>query len=348
MLSVMQIFKIVFGVILSLFILVLFMRFSESYTEIGESGRDVEILMGLKKTIEDVYNTGIPTDFDTGNLEEIISFYSPPSIETPVTSVNLDPVPVFLVPGERISIHRTEYDTGWWKFYFVQALPETKIVFVPLGRSEVVWNTMGNITKYLPSTEDTDTKVLFGVGCNDTGGQPVFFFLNWEGGYFTRTVLPYFFDNDYDFVPCVEREGYRIVTISETPVDKDFQVVPVDNQMGYVYINDTLEGQQAHLYKNPLDIISLLFGGKKLYDYENRKFLKELSIASDIASREAGILMAKVSNPDCAYSSFIQRLGSVKALANGGEYTNEDEMRELNRKIREASEIYKGLEEMGC
>jgi hypothetical protein len=138
------------------------------------------------------------------------------------------------------------------------------------------------------------------------------------------------------------------VTISETPVDEDFQIVPVDSQMGYVYINDTFEGHQSHLYKNPLDIISLLLGGKKLYDYENRKFLKELSIASDVASREAGLLMEKTRNPDCAYSSFIQRLGSVKAHADGGEYTNEDEMRELNRKIREASEIYKGLEEMGC
>jgi len=345
---VLQIFKIIFGVILSAFILMILLTFSMSYTEIGESSKEVEILMGLKKTIEDVYTTGISTDFEVKDFEEVIRFYSPPNIETPVTSVNLDPVPTLFVPGEKISIYRNEYNLGWWKFYFVQALPETKIVFVPLVRSEAVWNTMGNITRYFPSTDNTNTKVLFGIGCNDTGGQPIFFFLRWERDYFTRMVLPYFFDNEYEFVPCMEKEGYRMITISETPIDADFQVVPIDNEMGYVYVNDTLGGPQQYLYKNPLDIVSLFLGGEKLYDYENRKFMKELSVASDLASRESSLLIMKANNPECNYSKFVQRLGSLKGIIENGDYTNEDNMRELNIKVKESVEVYKELEEMGC
>ncbi len=346
----MQIFKIIFGIILSAFILMVILRFSLSYTEIGESSKEVEILVGLKKTIEDVYTTGISTDFEVRDLEEAISFYSPPNIETPVTSINLDPVPTFLVPGETISIHRSEYDTGWWKFYFVHALPETKVVFVPLGRSEVVWNTVGNITKYFPSTENTNVKVLFGIGCNDTGGEPFFFFSKWERDYFMRTVLPWLYTNEYEFTLCGKRKGYRMITVSETPIGSDFQVVPIDNEMGYVYINTTEQGWQWHLYKNPIDIVALFFGGKKMYDYTNEKFLKELSIASDLASRESSLLRSKSTNPYCdsVYQKFVQVLGSLRNKIDNGDYTNEDDMRELTRKIKESIEAYRLLEEMGC
>ncbi|NIO22561.1 MAG: hypothetical protein GTN38_00855 [Candidatus Aenigmarchaeota archaeon] len=349
MLSVMQIFKIIFGVILSAFILTILLRFSLSYEEIGESSREVEILMGLKKTIEDVYTTGISTDFDLGS-EDLVNFYSPPNLVTSVTDVNLDPVPTLFVPGERISIHRGEYDLGWWKFYFVHALPEMRIIFVPLGTSETVWKIAENITKYLPSTENTDAKVRFGVGCNETGETQTYLFLNWERDYFIRTVLTYLFVEGYEFVQCKPIEGYRIITISETPVDADFQVVPIDDDMGYVYVRDIQEGSKTYLYKNPLDIVSILLGGSKLYDYENERFLKELSIASSLASRESSLLRIKARNPDCniIYSRFTQVLGSLKSEIEEGNYRNEDDMKELNKRIRESSGIYQELEEMGC
>lgn len=345
----MQIFKIIFGIILSAFLLMIILRFSSSYTEIGESSKEVEILMGLKKTIEDVYTTGISTDFEVKGLEKSITSYYPPNIETPVTSVNLDPVPTFLVPGESLSIHRNEYDLGWFKFYYIYAAPEMKVIFVPLGRSEVVWNTVGNITKHFPSTENTKIKVLFGIGCNDTGGSPFFFFSNWEREYFIRTVLPWLYANEYEFVPCGKKEGYRMITVTETPVDADFQVVPIDSEMGYVYVNNTIVGQKTYLYKNPIDVVALFLGGERMYDYENKKFLKDLSVASDLASREVSLLRGKMDSAcDAPYSRFVQELGHIKSIADNGDYRNEDEMKELNKNIKESVETYKQLEEMGC
>jgi hypothetical protein len=353
MISVMQIFKIILGIALSAFILVIIFRFSSSYWEIGESGREVEILMGLKKTIEDVYTAGISTDFNL-HSQDLVDYYSPPTLITSVTNVNLDPVPTIFVPGEKISIHRGEYDIGWWRFQFVYALPETKILYAPLdtveSRSEFVWNIMGNITIYLPSTENTDTKIKFGVGCNDTEDKQTYFFLDWERDYFIRTVLAYLLMEGYEFVPCKRMEGYRLITISETPIDADFQIVPINNEVGYVYMKDTNEGPKSYLYKNPLDIISLLLGGKNLYDYTNMKFLNELSIASSLASKETNLLRTKSNRPECdaVYSRFIQILGSLKSKIEEGDYTNEDDMIELNLKIRQSTETYEELEEMGC
>ena len=353
MISVMQIFKIILGIVLSAFILMIILRFSISYGEIGESGKEVEILMGLKKTIEDIYTTGISTDFNMYS-QDLVDHYSPPNLITSVTNVNLDPVPTLFVPGERISIHRGEYNIGWWRFHFVYALPETKIIFAPLdtveSRSEAVWNTVGNITRYFPSTENTDTKVKFGVGCNDTGDKQTYFFLNWERDYFIRTVLTYLLIEGYEFVPCKRIGNYRIIAISETPIDADFQVVPINNEIGYVYVKDTLETPKDYLYKNPLDIISLLLGGEKLYDYTNMKFLNELSIASSLASKETSLLRTKSNRPECdpVYSRFIQILGSLKSKIEEGDYKNEDDMIELNLKIRQSSETYEELEEMGC
>jgi len=346
--SVLQLFKIIFGVIISAFVLIIILNFALSYTNVGESSRDVEVLISLKKAIDDVYVTGIPTDFDI-NLEDVVGFYRPPNLVTSVSAVSLDPIPAFFVPGKEISIHRNEYDIGWWKFQFIEAVPEMKIIFVPLGTKEVVWKTAENITKYFPSTENTKTKVLFGVGCNDTGGKNVFFFLNWERDYLIKTVLPWLHEEGYEFDPCGRKEGYRMLTITETPVDADFQVVPIDGEMGYVYMNDTQHGQGTYLYKTPLDIIALFFGGEDMYEYENGKFLNDLSIASDLASREASLLRGKM-NPSCdtPYSRFVQVLGHLKNIADNGDYRNEDDMRELNRNIRNSVEIYKEMEEMGC
>lgn len=350
MISVLQIFKIILGIMLSAFILTILLNFSTSYTEIGESSREVEILTGLKKTIEDVYTTGISTDFEVKGFEEVVDSYVPPNLMTGVSPVSLDPVPTLFVPGEKVSIHRNEYDMGWWKFYFVHALPEMKIIMSPVGKSEAVWNTAGNITKYFPPTENTKTKVFFDIGCNDTGEQIEFFPIHREREYFMKVVLPYLFENGYEFDPCGRKEGHTVITISEVPVDMDFQVIPINSEMGYVHTNNTLEGYKTYLYKNPLDIISLFLGGKKFYDYENMKFLKELSIASDLASREANLLRAKANKPECSsiYSKFVQILGSLKTTIADGDYTNEDDMKELNRKIKESSETYEELEEMGC
>ncbi len=350
MLSVMQIFKIILGIVLSAFVLIIAIRFTSSYMEIGESSKEMEVVMGLKKTIEDVYTTGIPTDFDLKDLEETITFYSPPNIGTSVTPVSLDPVPTFLVPGERVSVHRGEYDLGWWKFHFVYVLPETKILFVPLGRSEIVWKTAENITKYFPSTENTKTKVLFGVGCNETEEKQTYLFLNWERDYFADVVLPYLFENGYEFVPCTRIEGYKIITITETPTDADFQVVPITSETGRVYINDTLEGPQEYLYKTPLDVISLLLGGRKFYEYESKRFLEELYMVCDLASREANLLRMKANNPECdiLYSKFVQVLGSLKDIIENGDFTNEDDVREFDKKLKKSVEVYEEMEEMGC
>jgi hypothetical protein len=349
MISIFQIFKIIIGVVISVFILTVLLRFSGSYMEIGESGKQVDILIDLKKTIEDVYTTGIPSDYEMQNFEKTIILYSPPTIITSISPLNLDPVPTLFVPGEIISVHRGEYDLGWWKFYFIEALPEMKIIFSPLNNSDVVWNTIGAIVEYFPSTENVNTKVRFGSCCNKTS---YFFLLDWERENFLYIlpILPKELSESYgcEFTVCQLPEDYTRVAISEDFVETNVTlIVPIDNHTGFVYLN-TSNSSEKYFYKNPMDIVSLILGGRKFYDYMNKKFLKELGIASDLKRREVELLIPKVgSTCGILYSELSDSLLSIKLLT-GKDYNHQVEMIKLNERIGESFERYNLLESEGC
>jgi len=350
MISVFDVFKIILGVIISVFILFVLLRFATSYMDIGESSRQASIMVNLKKSIEDVYTTGISSDFEGENADLILG-YSPPYIETSVASVDMDPVPLFLVPGKGLSIYRNEYDLGWWKFYYIEAMPETGILFVPLGAKERMLPLIGNITRFLPSTENTKAKTKFGIGCNGTE-----FWFGWERYKFTEAIMPRMLTADLELNLCenvdyFRDKGFRLVTLSEDLKDADFVVKPLDEDIGYVYIRNE-EGYAEFMYKNGLDIAALLLGGKGLYDYTNEKFLSELEVATDVSTRESGILMTDAGlNQRCGtkVAEFVDILNAIKELIpkiKGP--ANEDDARAFALYIKSSAIKYGELDSMGC
>lgn len=352
MISVFDVFKIILGVIISAFILFVALRFVGSYIQIGESGREVSAIINFKKTMEKVYTTGISADFDLKDSKTILG-YRPPYIETPIAFVDTSPIPVILVPGEKLSVHRLEYDTGWWKFYFIESLPETSVIFVPLDQSEKGWSVIGNVTKMLPSTENTNTKIKLGVGCNNTE-----FWFGWERNRFMDTILPRLATSDMVLNRCENVEyfrekGFRIITISDSDNREgaDFVVSPVDDDIGYVYINKSDE-YEKYIYKNGLDIVALMFGGDKLYNYTNSKFLKELEVAIDVYSEEYNVLSADAAfNARCGAASagFVGTLSSIKDMipkVKGGAI--EIDVRDFAQYMKASATKYKELESRGC
>ncbi len=353
MISVFQIFKIILGIIISAFILFVILRFADSYMEIGESSRQVSIMVNFKKSIDDVYTAGIPSDFEMKDSE--IFAYIPPHIHMGISSVDMDPIPLLLIPGEKFSLYRNEYDLGWWKFYFIEVFPETKILFVPLWDDERVWSVMGNITEFLPSTENTETKVKFFIGCNKT--DPEWLWPLGERNRFLDYWLPRFVIFDVEIGPCenlekLKEEGYRIITISEDEaVDADFIVKPVDNGVGHVYIKNGDEYEE-YIYKNGLDIVALLLGGKRYYDYLNEKFIKELEVAIDTGIRESNLLMGDTNiwnRCGTEFSEFTGTLGSIKeeVIPKMGSM-EEDDARDFDYHIKESVKDYKDLNSLGC
>jgi hypothetical protein len=352
MISVFQVFKIILGIIISAFILFFVLRFAGSYMDIGESSRQVSIIVSFKKSIEDVYTTGVSTDFEMKDSE--ILAYKPPYVDTSkVSYVDMDPIPLLLIPGEKFSIYRNEYDTGWWKFYLIEVLPETKILFVPLGNDERVWSVMGNITKFLPSTENTKTKVKFYLGCNKT--EPDEYYPIGERNRLLDMV-PKFTAFDVEMGPCGDLEyfrekGYRIITISEESTDADFLVSPIDNEIGYVYIK-TGDGYEEYIYKNGLDIVALLLGGKRYYDYVNEKFLGELGVAIDVGIRETDLLTGDINLRNRCGAEFSEFRGTLdfikEELIPELDSMEEENTKEFAYQMRESVEDYKSLERLGC
>ncbi len=349
MISAFQLFKIILGVIMSVFVIIIAMQFSGRYIQLGESGKQVSTVINLKKAIEDVYTSGVPTDFRISDAKKTIEFYRPPNIITPSATVSLEPIPTLLVAGEDISIHRIDYDIGWWKFQLIEAVPDTKILFVPLTDDESAWHVIEGIAKYMPSTENTKTKVRFGVWCNRTE-----FYFGWEKNDFINKVIRLFLIekrvlNFCENVNYLRKKGYKLVVITDDDYNADFLVKPKSREIGYVYITKGDE-KKAYLYKNPLDIVSLLLGGETFYEYENKRFLKELGVAVNASIREANILMTSERMGRCRVelASFISVLNDIKQKLEQMNYKNEDDVNELNAYLEESSKIYERIDRLGC
>lgn len=352
MISVFDIFKIILGIIISAFILFIVLRFVGSYIQIGESGREVSAIINFKKTMEKVYTTGISADFDFKDSKTILG-YRPPYIETPVSFVDTSPIPVLLVPGEKLSVYRGEYDTGWWKFYLIESLPETSVLFVPIGESEKAWSVVGNVTKMLPSTENTKTKLKFGLGCNGTD-----FWFGWERNKFLEAVLPRLVTTKLNLKKCENIEyfrekGFKIVTISDNLEDADFVVKPEDDDIGYVYIRNG-DQYEKYIYKNGLDIVALLLGGEKFYNYTNEKFLKELEVAIDVSLKEYNLLLADPNlHQRCgdfdAVPAFVNKLNLIKDLVPRVKGNAEEGfVRDFVQSMKASAIKYRELESRGC
>lgn len=347
MMSSFQIFKIILGIAISFVVLFFAIRFVGSYYDIGESSVQVSTAVNFKKAIEDTYTTGIPVDFSMEKAE--IVYYVPPQIGIEKSSFNVEPIPIVLVAGKEFSLHRNEYDLGWWKFYFVEAFPETKILFMPLGETDDVWDAVVDITKFMPSTGNTETSVKFYVGCNETEEDRPYPL--GERSKFTDYWLPRFIHHKPELVSCGGTGDYMAVTISDEDVDAGFLVQPRGDGTGTVRIKKG-EEYEEYVYKNGLDVVTLLTGGDLLYNYMNGKFLNELRTAADISIRESELLMSSDTplGERCGgeFSGFIATLTAIKDLADGMEFEDEAVARSLATLLRRSMDDYEKLESRGC
>lgn len=350
MLNVFDVFKIILGIIIAVFILILLLRFAGSYMQLGESSRQASMMVNFRKAAENAYTTGISGDFETGDAEVMLG-YRPPFIETSIAMVNMEPVPLLLLPARKLSLHRNEYDLGWWKFYFIEAMPDYSVIFVPLGDRARAMPVVGNITRFLPSSESAAAKVKFGFGCS--GSE---FWFGWERYRFTEAIMPRMLTDDTELATCENAEYFRsrnftIVTVSEEMKDVDFLVQPVDDDLGYVYIRSD-DGYDKYIYKNGLDVAALLLGGKEFYEYVNQKLLGEMEVAADISVNEAAILTTDAEmNRRCGTSlaEFTGILNSLKdVIPKLKASPNENDVHEFAGYVRASAAKYRELDSMGC
>jgi hypothetical protein len=358
MFSLFQIFKIILGIIISVFILFMLLRFSGSYTEIGEASKEATVLKNFEKASQDVYVTGVPSNFTFKmESEKAIFDYKPPYLRTTLGPLEFNYMLLFFEKGSEVFIDKKELDFNWWRFQWVEALPETRIVFIPLNDTDVVWDTMQKIVNNLPTTDRFGPNTGFDFGCNETKWTHS---QKWNGKKFSTyiQIIRHFITRDRLCEQEIKNEcpECKIVIISDNggvvQVDKEILVVPNSNSTGYVYLNSS-GVLDSYFYKNPLDIVALLLGGKDFYDYENKVFLERLNTMSNAKTNEITLLNLHPStNPSCTgpYSDLISILNSVSEYSDLSkvDYGNEDNMTMLDQHLEESKIQYKYLESIGC
>ncbi len=350
MISAFQIFKIIFGIIFSVFVLILIFRFSGSYLEIGETGTRADVLMNLKKGVEDVYTGGISQDYRIRNSDDLILLYEPPELFTTVTTLDFRPVPALILPEENVGIHRIEYDLGWWKFYFVEVLPDTTLLFNPTENTEEIWKYIYGMVRALPSTENLESKFYFALGCNSTPHDyPIH---NWEREKMMKYERGMKSNLDTAGFRPVLCEGvnpeWKAVVISGDFTETDHPlIIPSGNGSGLFYPNTSDPAGQV-FFKTPVDLVSLLFWGEDGFDYMNREFLGQLSAAAEMRIRENSLLAPR-SSVECImlYGEFNTILEDVSGLSEE-DHRNIGKMAGLAERLEESERKYSEIRYEGC
>ncbi len=361
MISIYQVFKLIFGLIVSAVMLFFLINYSGIY---GSTQADINralIMKNFMKAAQDVYMTGNPTNFtDFSRLEFDLTFRGmsdPPVIKSNTGFVPDTPVriPLFFYPGRKIFIDRNHLDYGFWKFYFVEAVPEMTVIFTITGDQTDLAEV---IVDYFPSTQYFEPKMKFGFCSNlftgrDCGTAAVPDFC--ERYQFQASGYVYQSECTED----LSAKKYRLVKISDPCNSAEGGICiepPLTDQhfIGYAYLSGS-----RYLYKDPVDLVALIIGGEEedmfgtplgetLYKYKNRVFRERLLLASKIFSRRA-ILLSPGSECASDYTNFASALNSIQGtLSESDYYTDPYLVRDLLDELDQAESHYDTLVGKGC
>lgn len=340
MLTTFNVFKMLMGIIVSIFILLLLFRLSSSFIGIGEAKREIKTFYDFNRIVKTVYTSGIAENVSI-NSKSVIS-YIPPDIVTSSGSTTLD-VPTIFVSGDELLVYKSSIDYGFFSYNFILAIPETRIGFVPISNDMDVWAAIKNITKILPSTENLYPKLYFGAGCNSsTFYRPRFERKKFEIAIeLFKTDFNTFFDND-----CwnVNTHGYRIIKIyprgtkeENIRVKDGIAIVTGDNKM---FVNRSGEIKKYSIV-NFAEVIAMLLNGEEGYNFFRNDFLRKVSNAVSIKTREYELL----SNKDFSGACIDEYRKMVSILT---EIENSLEKEELVNILEEAKMEYQIMRMMGC
>jgi hypothetical protein len=379
MITIYQLFKIIFGLIASAFILYFLIHYTGVYITVQEDVQRVLIIQNFRKAVQDVYFTGNPVNFsDFGRLDFTLYFNGqaePPVMKSEVGDM-VFLTPMFFSPSDDIFIDRNHMDYGWFKFYFVEALPEIYIIFNPLDTGlwqDTDWELMKNITTLFPSTTGRTPKVKFGF-CDGNSLSD-----NWER---------------YDFLdsPSAVLKGphaatvfslcnasmswnQRLVTISQSCspdfITQGICIQPPDIYgIGYAYINGS---DSSCMYKDSLDLVAMIIGGdgmgiygisiigESAYEYKNKVWRDRIRLASMITGQKAQLIESELASlgieelNECRtlYSSlkgilYFNPDSIHNILSQQDYYKSHNTGRSLLERLGEAKSVHQVLVNKGC
>lgn len=355
MLSVFQVFRIVIGSVVFLFVLMFFLRVGDMYSFTQEKSQMYDVVLSFDRHALSTYTSGNPVNFSGfHDFDSVV--YHPPKLKSGAGEKTLS-VPVLMIPSkDELWLERRCKDYGWFKWCWVYAVPESvKVIFSPLENSPRTRNLTLSIIKDMPSS------VEFGV-CNGSAvkaGDSAEF-TNFVQGTLSNEAV-----NSY--IPCrvIPSETTKIVVLSGT-ADIPLGAMQVDPSLNRDLKINTTDGIIERDYSDYLDIVAFIIGGVHAYDYKNDAFSSDLSASTEIMytrtilvlqnmpeyNRQPCIECATPFERACgwthydgtpyeskAYRNFRISLQNLKNSIQQGNYQDE---------LIETAQIYNLLKRQGC
>ena len=355
MISVFQIFRILMGVIVFIFVITFFIRLSDTYSSTQEMGEKIEQVNAFAHSAMQVYTSGNPTTF--GGFTDFYSLvYEAPRIQSDAGQHTLL-VPAFFIPGKgEITLERRCLDFRWYEWCSVFAFPKSaRILFTPLENTPESRALIQQVADEMPESME------FGF-CNGTDARTTTI------GEFSQYISGAA-GNSYE--PCRVNlpDHYRLVTISGTPGFssrvKDNHVI-INRAAGLAYEENLSGTLESRTYGDASDIVVFITGGVKALDYKNEVFSRELAAAASIMHERSILVAQKVKAhnvqpcQECstplpracgwkdyrgnvhesdAYKDFISSLSSLKIALQTAGYSSE---------LQDTAAKYAELENQGC
>jgi hypothetical protein len=281
MISVFQIFRVLMGIIIFIFVITFFLRIADMYSATQTMGSMMEEVRTFDNVAMQVYSSGNPATF-TGFEDFETLVYEAPKIKYDTGQRTLG-VPVFFIAESgKISLERQCLDSGWFKWCAVLAFPGTaKVLFTPLENTDESRQLIREVVGNLPGT------IEFGF-CDGTDARTA-----------SKDDFLSFIDGmaGTEYQPCEVSlpDHFRLVTIGAPPIPpSNLTANHMAIDLGAGELSEVGPGSapEPRPYVDWLDIVAFMTGGSNALDYKKSAFSLELAAATAIM-HERSVLVSQ-------------------------------------------------------
>jgi hypothetical protein len=354
MISVFEIFRVLIGLVVFVFVLTFFLRLSDMYSNTQVMGKKLETVNTFDQVAAQTFTSENPTTF-SGFRDFTTLVYEPPKVKSDVGQKTLS-VPVFFIPSKGvIMLEKQCLDYNWFRFCWVYAYPNsTQILFTPLENTADARATIASIVQLLPDSMD------YGYcSGDDARASTKSGFIQYLSGSAAES-----------YQPCTRQlpEGSRIVVINST-----FNFSSglrgdafMELSSGKLYRKNSTGGMQPTGYRDALDVAAFIAGGEKSLEFKRSTLLRELAAATKIMKERTVLVSQRLrerNKQDCMecstlfpkacgwvdfsgnkyesllYKNFLSSLGALESSMASGDYLQQLETTAL---------YYESLKDEGC
>ncbi len=289
MLSVFQIFKVLIGIIVFVVVMTFFLRLSEDYMGVGETGREYETAEAFDIALMNTYTSGNPGSFEDMGKFDMAVFLLPPEekrserakLAFPSGQKTLS-VPAFVFTSTSpMKTMRFCEGHEWYRFCYVYAYPEDGIIlFTPEINNAATRKLILNTLESLP--DDLEYGYCEGetamVKKTDEEGSAKKKFMDYVMG-----AMQY----AGNFEPCTKelKPYYRLITIGTgSPRENEVVIMPSGENSGTLrsWNGEGISQTNVVSFTHASDVSIATAGGALAVHNKRGLLLKDLLLAAKV------------------------------------------------------------------